>query len=1154
MIARCIIIFIFVLFSQFAFGETPAYLFIQNKGQWPQEVLYRTQIPNGYLWVTQKGLKYQLFDAKNGSEHANNKASHVRKTALTEQTLFAAFKNQAKSSVILTTEKSIQNFNFFYGNDPSFWQSNVPSFDQILLNNVFDGIDFRMYAVDQTLKYEYIVKPGANPNQIKFNYQGADAVELSKGELIIKTQVGIIKEYAPFTFQNQANARKKIQSEFILLDNTISFQIGTYDNSKELIIDPELVFSTYTGALSDNWAHTSTFDSKGNLYAGGTIFGVNYPVSFGVFQPKANGVTSDSDSGFRTDIVITKYAADGKTVLYSTFLGGQESEVPHSLVVNSKDQLIVFGTTSSANFPVSGTGFDRSFNGGQPLDGPPVSTNIAYYSGTDIFISLIAENGSKLLGSTFLGGSDNDGIHDYRALAIKNYGDEFRGEVVIDNADNIYIASVSKSVNFPLKNAFQTKKSVYDAVVCKFNPDLSGLLFGTFLGGSDYDAAYGIRVDKQGAIFVCGTTISKDLISSSQGLNKSLQGESDAFVVKIENTKLVAGTYLGTSKSEVGSLMDLDESGNVYVFGLSAGSYPVSAGVYSNAKSGQFIHTLNNSLTTSIFSTVIGSGSGAVDLVPTAFMVNKCNNIYLAGWGGAVNSKNGFNIKSTTKGLPITDNAFRKTTTGSNYYFGILEKNAKSLLFGTYFGSEAPPNPNDERGDHLDGGTCRFDKNGVIYHTACVCKSSGGFVQFPIKNAAESSHKNGNCNMAAFKFDLDAILAKFDIKNGSLTNPLELCAPAKLELDNKSLGAEEYEWYVDGQKVSTAKNIDYTIEKAGTYTVKLKIRNKLTCKEVDSTSRQIITKAFNFSVSKDTLVCPNGLVKLTATGGKTYQWSPANLFANPKADKVEFRPTTSVNVNVQITNEECSIIKNINVKAENNKPDFVSTPSKTICPGDSLRLEVSGSADSYTWVGPGISDGNKKSITVKPSKSSTYTVTGLYPDGCKPSSIINVNIEESVKLNFDVDYIFTCNARTKIKIVNKSENGDSYRWRSEGLFDKTANAPDIFVLETPKVLTVNLESKSKAGCTYILSKNLDLNVYDGLIPNVITPNGDKKNDTFVVGYPASNLEIFNSYGKNVLKTPKYLNDWGTKAETGTYYYVLAIPNGLICKGWLEVLK
>jgi CHU_C Type IX secretion signal domain len=1149
-----VISLVFSLLCQYSFASSPSYLFIKNKGQWPQEVLFRTQIPNGYLWLTENGLKYQFLDQKNGTKHGYYSDPSAKKSAIIEHNISLNFGLKTKTTNLTQKSKIIQTYNFFLGKNPEYWQSDVPAFEEILLENVFTGIDFRMYAIDQTLKYEYIVKPGADPRQISFEYKGADKVRLENGALIVETQAGILKEFAPFTFQNINKARKKIQSSFEKNGEIISFNIENFDKSKELIIDPELIFSTYTGAFSDNWAHTSTFDSEGNLYAGGTVFGTNYPISLGVIQPKVGGVTTDTDTGNRTDIVITKYASDGKTVLYSTFLGGEESEVPHSLIVNSKDQLVVFGTTSSSNFPVTEISFDRTFNGGQLINGPPVSSDIAFYSGTDIFISLIEKNGSRLLASTYLGGSDNDGIHDYRALAIKNYGDEFRGEVYIDKTDNIYIASVTKSANFPQKDAFQTKKSVYDAIVCKLSPNLNSLLFSTFLGGTDYDAAYGIRVDNQGAIYVCGTTLSKDIFSSAVGLNKSILGESDAFVVKIEANKISAATFLGTSKSEVGSLMDLDEAGNVYVFGLSTGAYAVSNGVYSNAKSGQFIQALSPNLANNNFSTVLGTGSGAVDLVPTAFMVNKCGNIYFSGWGGKTNTKNGFSAKSTTKGMPVTENAFRKTTTGSNYYFGILEKNAKSLLFGTFFGSEAPPNANDERGDHLDGGTCRFDKKGVIYHTACVCKAVGNFVQFPIKNAAQANHNSGNCNMAAFKFDLDALLAKFDIKEGNTINPTSLCAPVKLEFANNSLGAEEYEWFIDGDKVSTTRNIGYTIENAGEYTIKLKIKNKLTCKEVDSTFRKLITKKFDFTVSKDTLVCPNGLVKLKATGGKSYLWSPANLFTSPTDDAVSFKPSSSGVVSVKITNEECSITKEINVKAENNKPDFNSSPSKTICAGDSIILKVGGSADAFIWRGPGIIDSTAKEVKLKPSKTSTYTVSGIYPDGCKPSNSIKITLDESVKLDFSPDYIFACNSPTKIKIQNKSQNGDTYKWLAEGLFNTIGESPAPFILQNTKQVPIVLESKSKDGCLFTLRKTLDLSAFDGLIPNVITPNNDKKNDTFVVGYPPGAIDIYSAWGKKVFTSLEYFNDWGTKAETGTYYYMLSIPKGPTCKGFVEVLR
>ena len=744
------LLLLIILLTGFTKALASPFVFIKNQGQWAENVLYKTSIPAGQLWVTKTGLVYQLYD---GQTHQKLSENAARK-AFSTQIVSLDFKNQVNFS----KRKSVaeQYFNFMLGNYPENWKSNVPAFSEIYLENVFDGIDFRMYGTDQSLKYEYIAKPGSDPSQIVFEYKGVNEILIENSELHLKTDFGIIKEFEPFTFQSIGNRKSIVNSKFELKDKKIGFQIGNYDKSKDLIIDPELVFSTFSGSVSDNWSHTATYDSKGNTYAAGTVFGVNFPVSLDALQPSSGGTTKISDVGYRTDVVIIKYSADGKTILYSTFLGGDESEVPHSLIVNSKDQLVVFGTTSSSTFPVTKGAMDEKFNGGTFLNGPPVTTNIGFFSGTDIFVSLISEDGSKLLGSTYVGGSENDGLHDYRALDIQNYGDEFRGEVNIDLQDNIYVASISSSANFPVIAAIQKKNSAYDAVVFKLSPNCERLLFSTFLGGNNYDAAYGLRIDKAGSIYVCGVTLSKDFPITNGALKKSLGGDTEGFITKIENQKITASTYIGTTKGDIVNFIDLDIDNNVYVFGLTTGEYPVTSGLYSNQKSGQFIQCLSNNLATSKFSSVFGSGRqlGYVDIVPTAFMVNNCGNIYVSGWGGRVNSENGYNKNSTTTGLPLSENAFRASTTGSNYYFAIFEKGFKSLLYGTYFGSNAPSNKDDERGDHLDGGTCRFDKKGVIYHSACVCKAYG-FVDFPLKNAAQPNHNNSNCNMAAFKFDLD---------------------------------------------------------------------------------------------------------------------------------------------------------------------------------------------------------------------------------------------------------------------------------------------------------------------------------------------------------------------------------------------------------------
>ncbi|MCP9761469.1 DUF7948 domain-containing protein [Lacihabitans soyangensis] len=1142
---RILLFLVFWIVSQ---STVSAYIFIKNQGQWPSEVLYRTSIPSGQLWITRNGLVYQLYEAENSPHFSSDRQG---RKSFSTQNISLEFKNICQFS---KKEKAVdQTFNFFIGQNKDEWKSNVPAFEEILLENVFDGIDFRMYSADQSLKYEYIVKPGADASQIKFKYEGANETLIQKNELILKTNFGLIKEFQPFTYQSTNNQKKPIKSSFKMTDDYISFQLAEYNHNQELIIDPELVFSTYTGSLSDNWSHTATYDSKGNTYAAGTVFGVNFPVSINAYQPKSGGTTTPTDVGYRTDVVIVKYSDDGSKILYSTFLGGNESEVPHSLIVNSKDELVVFGTTSSSNFPTTSVSFDQTFNGGTFLNGPPITTNIAFYSGTDIFVSVLSVNGDRLLGSTYIGGSENDGIHDFRALEIQNYGDEFRGEVYVDAADNIYVASVSTSANFPIAGTTQTKKSTYDAVVFKLNNYCNQLLFSTFIGGNNYDAAYGIRVDKSNNIYVCGVTLSKDFPITSQGFRKTFGGDTEGFIIKIENNRLTASTFIGTSKGDLAHLIDLDLERNVYTLGSTLGEYPVTSGLYQNAKSGQFVQVLSNNLSSSKFSSIFGTGRsfGTVDLVPTAFMVSDCGNIYVSGWGGRVNSENGYNKNSTTKGLPITENAFKKSTSGSNYYFAIFEKGFKSLLYATYFGSTPPSNADEERGDHLDGGTCRFDKNGTIYHSACVCKAFG-FVEFPLKNAAEPNHRNGNCNMAAFKFNLDALNAKFDLKDGSKVNPTEICAPTKLDFDNNSVGGETFEWYVNNAKVSTAENINYTFTDSGQYKIKLVAYNKVTCKAVDSTFRTLKVKSFNHSVSNDTTVCPGAQVFMNASGGKTYKWSPSQFFPNSSKDSVSTKVQNTQIFTVEISNQECSIKKDIKVTVENTKTDFGATNNSTICKGNKISLNASGLADKFVWSGEGISDSTKASITINPKKTSTYIVKAFYSDGCNPQKAVTVTVDESVKLDFDYEYKFACHKPSEIIFNNKSTGATSYIWK----IGENPETTDISTFSVKNNLTtfLTLKGLSNAGCAFETTRSIDLKTFDGIIPNVITPNNDKKNDTFVVGYPSSALQIFNAWGKKVFEDFNYQNDWGNKTNAGTYYYLLTIPDGQVCKGWLEVLN
>ncbi len=1161
---RNVLQYIFILIClaltpAFAAHPLDKYLFIRNEGQWSADILYKADIPGGYLCITTAGLQYLMYDAgQTGHIHERSQDNKLRTGASGIQTRTVSYKfegavSQARIKASLPEE---QTFNFFLGNDASQWRTGVKAYREIYISGVFRNVDFRLYSIDQSLKYEYIVKPGGNPAEIKLDYEGVTDKKLSGGDLVMNTGFSTLKEFAPFSYQETGGKKKEVRSSFKMDSGRISFDIGDYDSSKDLIIDPELVFSSYSGSVSDNWSHTATYDAEGNLYAAGTVFGPNFSVTPGVFQDHFGGGSGGSGVILRTDIVIIKYAEDGSRILYSTFLGGQESEVPHSMIVNSKGQLVVFGTTSSLNFPVTEQAYDRTFNGGVTVSDLQNTTGIFYLLGSDIFVTVISPDGTKLEGSTFMGGSGNDGLHDYRVLSIRNYGDEFRGEVYVDKEDRIYVASVTTSENFPQTGPASPIHSFYDAVVFRLNANCSKLEFSTFLGGSDYDAAYAVRANDKGDIYVCGVSKSRDFGTTPGAHRTEFGGDMEGFIVKISDDKVTVRTYLGTSGADIAVLMDLDREGNVYVFGLTNGSYPVSSGVYSNARSGQFIHCLDSQLSRTLFSSVFGTGrgNGRIDIVPTAFMVNDCGNIYVAGWGGKVNSVNGYNPNSTTTGLPVTRDAFQSSTTGSNYYLAIFERNFKSLIFGTFFGSSAPPQAQDERGDHLDGGTCRFDKNGIIYHSACVCKA-GSFVQFPVKNAAQPSHNSTNCNMAAFKFNIDALLARFDLESGSLRNMSEVCAPAKIDLVNKSVGAISYRWKINEEVISTAEKISYTFTDSGNYSIKLIAYNNLLCKAADSTVRPLLVKYFESAVSNDTVVCQGGKVLLKASGGISYHWTPSAGLSDPDIPDPVASVQNSTVFEVSISNGACTVKREVNVKVENTKKDFGVTNSTTICAGKRLTLYASGLAEHFVWSAEGMSDSTAGSISIMPAKTTVYTVTGIYADGCRPEKSIVISIDNSVKPDFELLQEFECNRPVIVSLENKTDGpAVNYQWEIDS--GERFNSADIrnFQVNGERIHQITLKAFSAQGCEFALTKDLDIRKWDGIIPNVITPNGDGKNDTFVIGFPEIKLQIYDAWGRIILNSENYRNDWGKNVHPGNYYYLLNLPDGKPCKGWLQVIK
>jgi len=1178
---KYIYLIIFAVFSIVSLATpNPSVKFIRNDGQWESSIRFRADINGGYLLVKNTGVQYVFYDTQAlAAIHAGNldpKTGRKSIGVIKAHAYEMSFEDANLRPKIEAISPTSATYNYFIGNDPTKWKSNVAAFDEIYLRDIYPDIDFKLYSFDQSLKYEYIVKPKADVSKIKMKYEGLEGITVENGQLQYKTSVNVVKEFEPYSFQTRNGKTIDVKSNFRVNNNEVRFEFPeNYDATQPLIIDPELVFSTYSGSKSDNWAQTATYDANGNLFAGGSVFGLDFPVTNGAFQVKGsptNASSAESVAGYGiTDIVIMKFSADGSTLLYSTYLGGNASDVPHSLVANSKGELVIFGTTSSTNFPTNSLSYQKSFAGGSLIgiyssfsaaDQDPNFTGIGFERGTDIFVTVLSVDGKSLVGSSYIGGKANDGFNDTRALNIKNYGDEFRGEVVVDKDDNIYFASITASTDFPLvKQSQGVKGTGFDGVVCKLNRTCSQLLWSTYLGGNNFDAAYGIKVTDAGKIYVSGQTFSANLAVKDGAYSSTYSGSGDGFIAKFSADGAIEQmTYVGTKEADVNFFMETDKEENVYVFGLTKGDYPVSNDVYRNEKSGQFIHCFDKNLSKSIFSTVVGTGRGIgkIDIVPTAFLVNDCGNIYLSGWGGKVNASVGRNLNrnSTTTGLPVTSDAFQATTTGSNYYFMILEKGAKSLLYATFFGASAPPTPEGEVGDHLDGGTCRFDKNGIIYHTACSCLPRQGqlVATFPIKNAYQPRHQSTNCNMAAFKFSIDALKADFEIKSEANKVITEVCSPSRVNFNNLSVGAKTYEWEFNGNVVSRLKDVVFNFTNPGEYVIKLRIFNKITCRTTDSTVKKIFVKGFIAKAGRDTLVCPDSPVQLLAEGGDKFTWSPATDLSSSTIFNPIARPKATTKYTVLIEKDGCTVSKDVTIKVEDNKIDFQASGGKEICAGQSVILTAVGKATKFTWSGLGMKDTVATKIVVKPSQTSTYSVKGEYPDGCKPTRSVTVVVDNSFKPDFDYAITQNCDKPYQLTFINKSTNARSYVWDFGNRDSLKVAVPENYRFQQGGTYAVTLKAFNGIGCELSTTKNIDIPENDGKIPNVITPNNDGKNDNFVTGFKNASLDIYNRYGKLIFNSNNYQNDWGNGITSGTYYFVLTIPTGNECKGWLTVVE
>ncbi len=799
--------------------------FIENNGQWADNIQYQMEMNMMRLFLEEDRLTYVLMDPE-GIEtfhQAHHGVGSIEGMMLDCHAFHVNFVDanptESYGSCLMDAYR-----NYFQGSDQSKWASHVGQYQQVDYASMYEGVDMRLYGVDGSLKYDFIVAPGADVNQIKLEYEGTDGLSIVNGDLHIATSVNTMIEQAPYAYQFIDGQLEEVPCNYALTDNVLSFDFPDgFDASKELIIDPTIIFSTYSGSTADNWGFTATYDNEGFLYGGGVVFGVGYPTTTGAYQVSFAGGTG----ALICDIGLTKYTEDGSDLVYATYVGGSTAnEMPHSLVVNNEGEILIYGTTGSDDYPTHDDAYSTSFFGG-----PAVTINsISFPEGSDIVVTKLSSAGDALIASTYIGGIGNDGLNTDPVL-LNNYADEARGEIFFDLENNVYVASTTNSPDFPATlDSYQPISSGgQEGCILKFNEDLSELIWGTHLGGTGADAVYSVKPGEDGTIFACGGTTSSNFPTTEGVVNETAPGGSaDAFVAKLstDGDVLIASTYLGTSSYDQSYFVDLDLDGALYTFGQTSGDYPVEGDVYSEADGGQFISKLNPDLTAFEWSTVFGRGDGDPDISPTAFLVDKCDQIFISGWGGTTG---GGPFSFTTTDMTVTADAYQNTTDGSDFYFAVFTGDASDLLYATYFGASGGG------GEHVDGGTSRFDKQGVVYQA--VCAGCGASDLFPTTPGAWSNTNNSsNCNLGTIKFDFElaAVVAEFI--------PIvdqEACGAATLQFENFSTNVDTYFWEFGDGDTSEEETPEHTYDEPGEYTVVLTVSTEGSCNGSDTSTATV---------------------------------------------------------------------------------------------------------------------------------------------------------------------------------------------------------------------------------------------------------------------------------------------------------------------------
>jgi hypothetical protein len=625
--------------------------FEPNVGQTDPRVDYLARTGNGTVFLTPTAAVFAMQKAPPGPPWADPSTvsgTPSGKLATPRSNggvaVYMQIVNANPSARPVGQDEQPGKVNYFIGNDPDRWHTDIPTYGRVEYANIYPGISLAYYGGAGGLEYDFRVNPGAEPQAISLKFSGASAVGLNaQGDLVVHTAAGDLVQHAPVLYQEAGGQRQAVAGHFVLDSGLVRFDVGAYDRSRPLVIDPQVLgYSTYLGGSGDDSAFAVAVDGAGDAYVAGDTGSRRFPTTPGAFDGTYNG---------NYDIFVAKLSPDGSTLLYGTYIGGKDIDQSPRLAVDGAGSAYLTGNTSSKDFPVTPGAFDTTYNGGSNT--------------YDAFVTKLSPGGDYLAYSTFLGGTGpDDGLG-----------------IAVDGAGEAYVGGFTQSADFPTTpGAFQTTFKAIDGFITRFNAAGSALVYSTLLGGSGPDFIQAMAIDAAGNAYVTGETKSSDFPTTPGAFDPTFHGGLyDAFAAKLssDGSSLLYGTYLGGSGSDAGEAIALDGAGDAYVNGTTdSADFPTTPGAFQAAFRGDddaFVAKLNLAGSGLAYSTYIGGSRH--DESGFQIAVDGASDAYVTGL-------------TNSRDFPTTPGAFDRSFNGGSFdaYAAELNGAGSGLVFSTFLG------------------------------------------------------------------------------------------------------------------------------------------------------------------------------------------------------------------------------------------------------------------------------------------------------------------------------------------------------------------------------------------------------------------------------------------------------------------------------------